>query len=160
MDAFRGTGPGRFWGESANDRQPEFPRNHWSRPCETGLALALFRFKAGEPPHFWRDAVAAAVAARLADAGRVERYRSDADRRRTAVRITREGRALPGDAPRPPTHLPIPKLAAMDDDELHAPGSRLVRPARERGLANAPAPVLFAEDAGRRPRARKRIGNG
>jgi DNA-binding MarR family transcriptional regulator len=113
----------------------------------------------GERTHTDRSSVADVVE-RLADAGLVERYRSDADRRRTEVRITPEGRALLGAAPKPPTELLIAGLAAMDDDELHALAAGLARLTQGMGLATAPAPMLFEEDAAHRPRARKRIGNG
>jgi len=113
----------------------------------------------GNRTHTDRSSVADVVE-RLADAGLVERYRSDADRRRTEVRITHAGRALLEHAPKPPTELLIAGLAAMDDDELHALASGLVRLTQEMGLAAAPAPMLFEDDAACRPRARKRIRNG
>jgi len=90
------------------------------------------------------------VVERLADAGLVERYRSDRDRRRTEVRITVAGRALLGSAPRPPTALLIAGLEAMEDEALVALAGGLERLTREMGLEAAPAPMLFEEDeAGR-----------
>ncbi|HKP74440.1 MAG TPA: MarR family transcriptional regulator [Longimicrobiaceae bacterium] len=107
----------------------------------------------GERTHTDRSSVADVVE-RLAEAGLVERYRSDRDRRRTEVRITHAGRTLLVSAPRPPTGLLIAGLKAMEDEALEALAGGLARLTREMGLEAAPAPMLFEEDeAGRAPAA-------
>ena len=113
----------------------------------------------GDRTHTDRSSVADVVE-RLADAGLVERFRSEADRRRTEVRITRAGRTLLRTAPKPPTELLIAGLAAMDDDELRALAAGLARLTDEMGLAAAPAPMLFEDDTERGAGPRKRELNG
>lgn len=112
----------------------------------------------GERTHTDRSSVADVVE-RLADAGLVERCRSERDRRRTEVRITPAGRSLLHAAPRPPTALLIAGLEAMEEEALGALAAGLLRLTREMGLESAPAPMLFEDEAGRTP-AGDRSGDG
>lgn len=112
----------------------------------------------GERTHTDRSSVGDVVE-RLADAGLVERSRSEHDRRRTEVRITPGGRTLLRSAPRPPTELLIAGLDAMEDDALNALAAGLLRLTREMGLEAAPAPMLFEDEAGRPRAARTRVRN-
>ena len=113
----------------------------------------------GDRTHTDRSSVADVVE-RLADAGLVERYRSAADRRRTEVRITSVGRSLLRSAPKPPTELLIAGLDALSDGELDTLAAGLLRLTRKMALEAAPAPMLFEDEAARRPAARKRVRNG
>jgi DNA-binding MarR family transcriptional regulator len=100
------------------------------------------------------------VVQRLAAAGLVEQFRSERDRRRTEVRITAAGRTLLRRAPRAPTALLIAGLDALDESELEGFARGILRLTSRMGLDAAPAPMLFEDEAGRRPPARKRIRNG
>jgi DNA-binding MarR family transcriptional regulator len=113
----------------------------------------------GRRTHTDRTSVADVVE-RLAIAGLVKRTRSQEDRRRMDVRITAAGRVVLRNAPQPPTALLVAGMDALPDRELDALVEGLKRLAREMGLEAAPAPMLFEDETGRRPPARKRIRNG
>lgn len=99
------------------------------------------------------------VVERLAAAGMVERSRSRADRRRMEVRITAAGREVLRHAPQPPTTLLVAGMDALRERELDALTEGLKRLANEMGLEAAPAPMLFEDEAARRPAARKRVAD-
>ena len=113
----------------------------------------------GRKTHTDRTSVADVVE-RLATAGLVKRTRSRADRRRMEVRITAAGRVVLRAAPEPPTALLVAGMDALPDRELDALTEGLKRLASEMGLEAAPAPMLFEDEAARRPAARKRVPNG
>ena len=113
----------------------------------------------GQRTHTDRSSVADVVE-RLAAAGLVERARSEADRRRTEVRITPAGRAVLDVAPRPPTALLIAGLDALPDAELAALASGLTRLTREMGIEAAPAPMLFEDEPAHAATAESGGGRG
>jgi DNA-binding MarR family transcriptional regulator len=113
----------------------------------------------GERTHTDRSSVAEVVH-RLAASGLVEQFRSERDRRRTGVRITRAGQRLLGRAPRAPTTQLIAGLEALDDVELEGFASGILRLVSHMGLDAEPAPMLFEDETGRRLPARNRVRNG
>ncbi|HEX7240142.1 MAG TPA: MarR family transcriptional regulator [Longimicrobiaceae bacterium] len=98
----------------------------------------------------------AEVVDRLVFRGLAERDHSGADRRRTGVRITDEGRAVLRDAPLPPTARLFAGLQALDDAELRTLAAGLERLAERMGLAAEPAPMLFEDEV---PPRRARDGS-
>jgi DNA-binding MarR family transcriptional regulator len=118
-----------------------------------GSALSLTEL--GRKTHTDRTSVADVVR-RLAAAGLVKRSRSRTDRRRMEVTITPAGREVLHDAPQAPTALLVEGMGALRDRELDALTEGLKRLASAMGLEAAPAPMLFEDEAARRP-ARKRV---
>jgi DNA-binding MarR family transcriptional regulator len=90
----------------------------------------------------------AGVVERLAAAGLVACGRSPADRRRTEVHITAEGRELLQRAPRAPTALLVEGLDGLGAGELASVAGGLTRLAAAMGLARLPAPMLFDDELG------------
>ncbi len=96
-----------------------------------------------------------AVVTRLVERGLVERTRAAEDRRRAEVRITAAGQEALGQAPSPPTGLLVAGLETLDDAALGALASGLRSLVAAMGLAEAPAEMLFGEEAGRVGAARR-----
>lgn len=119
-----------------------------------GAALSLTQL--GARTHTDRTSVAHVVD-RLVERGLVSRSRSAADRRRQEVEITPAGLALLRDAPKPPTALLLAGLEALEDGDLDALATGLLRLTGAMGLDDAPAPMLF-EDESERPRSARRRG--
>ncbi|HUJ13994.1 MAG TPA: MarR family transcriptional regulator [Thermoanaerobaculia bacterium] len=96
---------------------------------------------------------ASVVVGRLVDAGYVRRERATDDSRRAELSLTARGRALlrkvPVTAPQRKLAKALQQLRASDARTL---GRLLDRLARDMGLANEPAPMMFDED---RPRPRR-----
>jgi DNA-binding MarR family transcriptional regulator len=101
----------------------------------------------------------AAVVARLAERGLVERRRAETDRRRVEIVPTPRARTTLGRAPHAPTHALLEAIKTLSDRDLHHLSLGLTRLVRSMGLSEEP-PGMFFEDqvpeaSARRPRTRR-----
>jgi MarR family transcriptional regulator, organic hydroperoxide resistance regulator len=101
----------------------------------------------------------AAVVARLAERGLVERRRAETDRRRVEIVPTPRARTTLGRAPHAPTHALLEAIKTLSDRDLHHLALGLTRLVRSMGLSDEP-PGMFFEDqvpesSPRRPRTRR-----
>ncbi|GJG89588.1 MarR family transcriptional regulator [Gemmatimonadetes bacterium T265] len=93
-----------------------------------------------------RTSVAAAVDG-LATRGLVRRTPSDADRRRVEIYATDAGRALLATAPHAPTQRVLDGLDALTPADLRRVSVGLTRLVEAMGITDAPAPMLFDDEA-------------
>jgi DNA-binding MarR family transcriptional regulator len=89
---------------------------------------------------------------RLGDRGFVERAVHPSDRRRAAVHLTRAGRRVLQRSPDAPTTMLIAALTKMESRERETLALSLRRLTAALGIADAAAPMLFADSTHRAER--------